>query len=448
MIALSLLIIMAAHGNTVAQENITAIKNSAEVDFPNTINFALNYDSDVPLADASLSFGVDKFSCVAVQSQIPVEIDPASNVLAWEWIMIRSGNPPPGTEVWWEWTLTDTAGNTVTTPRESLTLSDDRFEWQTVSAENIDLHWYRGENVGPLLLDAAVEAQQRLETEMGITLTDDVDLWIYGDSGDMRDAVLYIQDWAGGVAFTEYNTILIGVPPNIADDWGVSTVAHELAHLVTGQFGRSCVGGSRPTWLEEGLATYAEGEIDAQTTQDIENALENNSFAPLRSLNGAFPAHGGAAGSAYSQSYSVVDYLLDTYGQAQMATLITTLATGESYDDALTNVYGFNTDGLETEWREAIGAAPREIPPTPTPVSAEAIPTIAPAAIAQSMPTPEVYPTYAVETVQQPDETTSDLYTIFAILAILACCAVMLLMLFAALILSIRHVRRKREVAE
>ena len=232
-----------------------------------------------------------------------------------------------------------------------MTLSDDRFEWQTVSAENIDLHWYRGEEVGPLLLDAAVEAQQRLETEMGITLTDDVDLWIYGDSGDMRDAVLYIQDWAGGVAFTEYNTILIGVPPNIADDWGVSTVAHELAHLVTGQFGRSCVGGSRPTWLEEGLATYAEGEIDAQTTQDIENALENNTFAPLRSLNGSFPAHGGAAGSAYSQSYSVVDYLLDTYGQAQMAALITTLATGESYDDALTDVYGFNTDGLETEWR-------------------------------------------------------------------------------------------------
>jgi hypothetical protein len=139
---------------------------------------------------------------------------------------------------------------------------------------------------------------------------------------------------------------------------------------------------------------------------------------------------------------------LDTYGQAQMAALITTLAAGESYDDALTDVYGFNTDGLETEWRQAIGAAPRTIPPTPTPVSAEAIPTIAPAAIAQSMPTPEVYPTYAVETVQQPDETTSDLFTIFATLAILACCAVMLLMLFAALILSIRHVRRKRGVAE
>ena len=63
-----------------------------------------------------------------------------------------------------------------------------------------------------------------------------------------------VQEWAGGVAFTEYNTILMGVPPNIVDTRGVDVVPHELAHLVIGQYGRSCVGGSRPTWLEEGLA--------------------------------------------------------------------------------------------------------------------------------------------------------------------------------------------------
>jgi hypothetical protein len=388
---------------------------------------------------------VDKFSCVTVQSQIPVAIDPATNTLSWEWVMIRSGNPPPGTEVWWEWTLTDADGNTVTTPRETLTLTDDRFEWQTVSAENIDLHWYRGDDVGPLLLEAAVAARSRLENEMGITLQDDVDLWIYGDSDDMRNAVLYIQDWAGGVAFSEYNTILIGVPPNIASDWGVRTVAHELAHLVTGQFGRSCVGGSRPTWLEEGLATYAEGVPDEQTTLDLQNALKNDAFAPLRSLNGSFPAHGGAAGAAYSQSYSVVDYLLDTYGQTQLATLIATLAVGESYDDALTAVYGFNTDGLETAWRQAVGAKERTIPPTPTSVSADAIPTIPPISAARSVPTPQIYPTYDITPIQSTGDDLGDLYSTFAQLTVLACCGVMLLLLIAALLFAIRHARRRQE---
>ena len=92
-----------------------------------------------------------------------------------------------------------------------------------------------------------------------------------------------------------------------------------------------------PPGSKKGWHPIAEGEISSETTLDLENALKNNTFAPLRSLNGSFPAHGGAAGSAYSQSYSVVDYLLNTYGQAQMAALITTLATGESYDDALTD---------------------------------------------------------------------------------------------------------------
>lgn len=426
---------------------ITITENDALVDFPNAITFSLVHDGSTSLSNAELSFGVDKFSCVELQSQIPVEIDPATNTLAWQWVMIRSGNPPPGTDVWWEWTLTDADGNTMTTPRQMVTLTDDRFAWQTVSAENIDLHWYRGDEVGRLLLDAAVAAQARLENEMGITLQDDVDLWIYGDSGDMRDAVLYIQDWAGGVAFNEFNTILIGVPPDIAQDWGVRTVAHELAHLVTGQFGRSCVGGSRPTWLEEGLASYAEGEPDEETTLELQNSLENDLFAPLRSLNGSFPAHGGAAGAAYSQSYSVVNYLLDTYGQAQLATLIATLATGESYDDALTAVYGFNIDGLETEWRRAIGATERTIPPTPTVVSAEAIPTIPPIAVAESMPTPQVYPTYEVVPIQSTGDGLGDLYGIFAQLIILACCGVMVLLLVVALLFAIRHARRKQERA-
>ncbi|MCB8977274.1 MAG: hypothetical protein H6657_07605 [Ardenticatenaceae bacterium] len=73
--------------------------------------------------------------------------------------------------------------------------------------------------------------------------------------------------------------------------------------------------------------------------------MANNSFEPVRSLNGAFSAHGSAAGIAYSQSYSVVKFLLETYGQKQMQSLILTLAQGIGYDEALEAVYGFNVDG-------------------------------------------------------------------------------------------------------
>jgi hypothetical protein len=223
---------------------------------------------------------------------------------------------------------------------------------------------------------------------MGIQLQEDVDIYIYGSAADMRDALLFVQEWAGGVAFDEYNTILMGVQPASAAGWGSSTIRHELAHLVIGQVGRSCVGGSRPTWLNEGLAVYAEGEPSEDTQASITQATQENGFEPLRSLNGAFSSHGPEAGIAYAQSYSVVDFLLAEYGQDAMQSLLLTLAEGAGYDEALMEVYGMDVDGVEAAWRAALGLPPRTFPPTPTPIVAANIPTAVPLGKPENVPTP------------------------------------------------------------
>lgn len=368
-----------------AQSSITVTRNEAQVDFPRSVTFQLELADASDVAEVSLVYEVDRSGCLEADTAVPVELN--GSQAEWTWEMVRSGNPPPGATLRWAWQITDRSGTITRTDEQSHTFVDDRFDWQTVSAPNIRLHWYEGENVGPILLEAAVAGLDQLQTEMGITLDSEVQLFIYGESDDMRDAVLYIQEWAGGVAFSDYNIILIGVPPRIVESWGVPTVRHELAHLVIGQFGRSCVGGSRPTWLDEGLAVYAEGEPSESIQADIDTAIKNNSFEPVRSLNGAFSAHGPAAGIAYSQSYSVVKFLLETYGQAQMQELILTLAEGTGYDEALEAVYGFNVDGLEQAWRQSLGLPLREIPPTPTAVSAQAIPTIEPFGVPESVPT-------------------------------------------------------------
>ena len=368
-----------------AQGSIVVTQNEALVDFPQSVTFQLELADASDVAAVSLVYEVDRFSCLEANTAVPVQLE--NNKAEWTWEMVRSGNPPPGATLHWAWQITDRSGNIMTTPSQSHTFIDGRFAWQTVSAPNIRLHWYEGDEVGPLLLDAAVAGLAQLENEMGITLDSEVQLFIYGESNDMRDAVLYIQEWAGGVAFSEYNIILIGVPPNIAESWGRPTVRHELAHLVIGQFGRSCVGGSRPTWLNEGLAVIAEGEPSETIQKDIDNGIEENRFEPIRSLNGSFSSHGPEAGIAYSQSYSVVKFLLDTYGQEQMQALLRTLAQGSGYDAALEAVYGFNVDGLELAWRRSLELPKRNIPATPTAVSAQAIPTIKPFGLPEAVPT-------------------------------------------------------------
>jgi hypothetical protein len=372
-----------------AESALVVVGNQATVDFPQTIRFELTLAEGSGATQATLTYRVNRSGCIAANTAVNIPIDPENPTqLEWTWVMIRSGNPPPGAVVWWEWTLTDDQGRQITTPRQELTLTDNRFNWRAVEADRIQLYWYQGDNVGPLLLDAAVEGLALLEDDMGIELQDDVQFYIYGSARDMRDAVLYIQDWAGGVAFTQYNVILMGVSPGIAAGWGRRTVRHELAHLVVGQFGRSCVGGGRPTWLEEGLAVYAEGELDDAVRRDLERAIRDNSFEPVRSLNGPFPTHGREAGVAYSQSYSLVSFLLETYGQEEMRQYILLLAEGAGYDAALEQIYGFDADGLEREWRLWLGLPARDFPPTPTPIVGAAVPTIAPLEVAQIMPTP------------------------------------------------------------
>lgn len=370
------------------QTTLNVTSNEAAVAFPNQITFQVAVDPPGALAEAKLIYDVVQQSCVDVAGEVPVAV--VDGAASWTWVMSRSGNPPPGAVVWWQWELVGSDGTHITTPRQELVLADTRFDWQTVSDERIHLHWYEGDAVGPLLLGAAVAGLERLEEDMGIALNDDVNIYIYEDAAAMRDAVLYVQDWAGGLAFSEYSTVLIGVPPAQAADWGRDTVRHELAHLVISQFGWSCLGGSRPTWLEEGLAVYAEGPPDEAVRTELEAAISEDRFVPLRSLGGSFPAHDAGASLAYSQSYSVVAYLLDEYGQEALQNLIGALASGMAHDAALEKVYGFNVDGLETAWRSAIGAAPRTIPPTPTPVRAAAVPTVPPLAPPQQIPTPPV----------------------------------------------------------
>lgn len=362
------------------------VSNDAIVDFPNEVTFRLEWASESPIVEAVLTYDVERISCLEAASSVPVEV--TGNTLEWTWVMIRSGNPPPGTELWWEWTLTDADGNSFTTERQILTLSDDRFEWRTLEAEGIQLHWYRGDEVGETLLDAAVTGLERLQSEMGIDLEEGAQLFIYGSSEDMRQAVLYIQEWAGGVAFSQYNVILIGVPPELADDWGRSTVRHELTHLVMGRFSFSCVGGTIPTWLNEGLAVFGEGELSADFAEALDDAVRNDRLSPVRSLNGAFPAGEEEAVIAYAQSYSLVAYLLDEFGQEKMQQLALTMAQGNGYDEALEEVYGFNEDDLEIAWREKIGASQRTIPPTVTPIVAALIPTYEPVGAPADLPTP------------------------------------------------------------
>ncbi|MFQ5812743.1 MAG: peptidase MA family metallohydrolase, partial [Anaerolineae bacterium] len=64
---------------------------------------------------------------------------------------------------------------------------------------------------------------------------------------------------------------------------------------------------------------------------------------------------------------------LKTYGKEKMSELLEVFKEGSLADDALMQVYGFDQDELDAQWRESMGTSPRgEVGEEITPEAPEA----------------------------------------------------------------------------
>ena len=117
--------------------------------------------------------------------------------------------------------------------------------------------------------------------------------------------------------------------------------------------------GGMPTWLDEGLAMYTEGALLPYYEACLNMAVSENRLISVRSLASPFSAYAEEAAISYAQSYSLVEFLISSYGQSKMLELLNTFKQGSTYDGALEKVYGFDMDGLDTRWRIYISAPAR-----------------------------------------------------------------------------------------
>jgi hypothetical protein len=266
--------------------------------------------------------------------------------------MTKTGGLPPGTELRYWWAIEDAEGDKVETPKASFSFEDESHSWDSLSEGKVDLLWYRGsDSFAQQLMTAAQEALERLSADTGAELESEATIYIYDGSQDLRGALIFPQEWTGGVAFTEFSTIAIGI--SLGDlDWGGGAMAHELAHLVVHQITFSGYGVALPTWLDEGLAVYAEGELGPVLESVLVQAVVNDELLSVQILSSPFPADPAKAYLSYAQSYSLVDYLIDKQGgKAKMSELLDAFRQGSGYVEAIDQVYGLSIEEFDTKWR-------------------------------------------------------------------------------------------------
>ncbi|MFC1846563.1 peptidase MA family metallohydrolase [Chloroflexota bacterium] len=339
-----------------AESGIKVTDSFTEAVFPYLLTFNIEAESDAEINEIRLHYRVERDSFARVTSEVDVQFTAGKSVsVGWTMEMIKSGGFPAGTVIDYWWTLEDNAGSSLQTEIYQLQFNDERYDWNSLTEGNISLYWYSGDqSFARQIMDATQVAMQRVTTDTGAYLEKPVRLYIYASSQDLLGAIIFPQEWTGGVAYTTFGVVAIGINENNIE-WGKRAIVHELMHLVTHQVTHNPYN-YLPVWLNEGLSMYAEGEMGYTFESYLQQAVLNDRLISVRSLSSPFSADARISYQSYAQSMSLVEYLIEGYGQDKMLALLNTFRQGSTYDSALMQVYGFDMDGLNELWREYIMA--------------------------------------------------------------------------------------------
>jgi hypothetical protein len=348
---LLLILVSPALSQVSGQGQISVSNSAAQIDFPLNLNFSATIKSNAAITDIRLRYQIEQISYAQVTSEVFIPFTQSSNVsVKYALNLQKFGGIPPGATIDYWWLVKDASGAHLETSPLKYQANDNRYSWHNLSQGNINLYWYNGDNnFAQTLMTTGQQALVKLAKDTGATPSKAVNIYIYGSSSDLQGAMIYPNEWTGGVAYTQYGIIAIGIPLSQLS-WGQGAMTHELTHLVVFQVVANPYN-DLPVWLNEGLAMYNQGPLDAQFTVPLANAIKTNSLFSVRSISSPFSAYSDKSVQAYAQSYSLIDFLVSQYGADKMQQLLNTFKQGSDYDPAFQKVYGFDMDGLNNLWK-------------------------------------------------------------------------------------------------
>lgn len=377
-VVLAAIVTVLSLGNVFAEGSITVDSQTSENHFLKDIAFRLKATASQHITRVTLYYRVGNSTSY---SYVYPTFAPGFAVEA-EYALPTGGARylVPGSEIEYYYEIEDAAGARLRTDPAKTVYEDTRFAWQKLDGAGVTVYHYDQQQAAEVALGAAEETMASMKASAGTALQRPARIYLYRSKQEMDVALPRLSEattrevtW-GGMAFPWVDEVIIlGSSSALAE-----ITAHELTHLLTAQLTDNPFS-TIPTWLNEGLSMYAQGEMPGWGRQALGDAISRNTLLNLRTIS-SFPGKPENVGLFYAEADSLVHYLIETYGPDKMSQFLAAFKQGSTTNDALVKVYGLDIDGLEARWRSAIGApslastgARQAAPP-----AAPAVPTIAP----------------------------------------------------------------------
>jgi hypothetical protein len=150
--------------------------------------------------------------------------------------------------------------------------------------------------------------------------------------------------WTNAMYFK--GQIVIPLPKDglVDRDNMIRSIRHEYTHAVI----HALSGGNCPGWLDEGLAQWAEGEVNPLLTQALSEWLLKHPAIPFKLLQGGFtklPAQ--MVPAAYAQSLLGAKLMLNRFGLKGIGLFLNSLRLGNKERDAFRQVFKASRGEIE-----------------------------------------------------------------------------------------------------
>ena len=326
---------------------ITIVESSHRIEFPDRIVFTLEADAPPDVQSARLYYTVGPHD-VKVYTY-PVRFTNSENIEA-EFIVNtgKDGFIPQGVEIEYYYVFTDSLGNRTVSDSRTFEYLDPRYDWRRLTMDDFTIIWHNRPERAVRRTAADVSIRMRAVRDMFglegdydfkaviINSREEADRSFPPVSDTSQDTFLY-----GGFAFNRYDVLVVA-------GLNRDSLIHELTHLMFDERLDS-PRAKPPAWLNEGIAMYFEPG-GGYRQSDVQRAFRSGNLIPLRHMR-SVPGRPDDVRLFYSQSASVVRFMMDEFGPERMDTLLTEINEGRKIDEALIVAYGVGVDELDRGWR-------------------------------------------------------------------------------------------------
>lgn len=280
----------------------------------------------------------------------------------------------PNTLITYRWRATE--GDEVTLSDEgTIRYEDDRpgFDWQRAPLGEATVHWYGddSEAIARRFGELSAQGVTRAEELLGTELAGPVDVFVYESRADFFGALgPGAREWTGAAAYSELRTIFMwNSSETDSQAYLERAMLHEVTHIV---FHDATVNPFHEpaSWLNEGIATWSETSSDAGEREIVEFEAGGGGLFAFDAITEAFPIGERGGRLSYAQGTTMVDLIVERYGEEAIAAIAAAYRKGASDAEALEAGTGVPAESLYADYFAEFGIeppqpiAPRPIPPS------------------------------------------------------------------------------------